>query len=134
MMLTAQSHATDCAPAVPTQVSSPPARPANERLRSARRSRRSPSGSGRVLSRQEVADGCNQILHDMYASAGHGSRWAGLTATYVGTLERGEVRWPNEDYRAALRAYFNATNIELGLYIDRPEQLAVAGTGRPARD
>jgi hypothetical protein len=40
---------------------------ANNRLRSARRSRRSPSGSGRVLSRQEVADGCNQILEAMYA-------------------------------------------------------------------
>jgi hypothetical protein len=78
-----------------------------------------------VLSRQELADGCNQILEAMYAKAGHARRWAGITATYIGGLERGEVRWPNRDYRAALRVFFNATDIELGLYIDRPESLPV---------
>jgi hypothetical protein len=100
----------------------------NERLRAARRSRRSPSGSGRVLSRQELADGCNEILEAKYARAGHARRWAGMTALYIGALERGEVRWPNQDYRAALRAFFNVTDIELGFYIDRPERLPVAAT------
>lgn len=103
---------------------------ANERLRAARRSRRSPSG--RVLSRQELADGCNQILEAMYAKAGHARRWAGVTATYIGSLERGEVRWPNQDYRAALRAFLNATDFDLGFYIDRPERLPIAETGAPA--
>lgn len=102
----------------------------NERLRAARRSLRSPSGSGRVLSRQELADGCNTILEALYAGAGHARRWAGMTALYIGALERGEVRWPNQDYRAALRAFFNSTDIELGLYIDRPERLPVAATNR----
>jgi hypothetical protein len=100
---------------------------ANNRLRSARRSRRSPSGSGRVLSRQE-ADGCNQILEAMYANGRHGRRWAGMTDTYIGSLERGDVRWPNHDYRAALRAFFNATDIELGFYVNRAERLPDAGT------
>ena len=122
------------APATDVQIPQGLARPANEQLRSARRSRRSPSGSGRVLSRQEVADGCNLILDGIYASAGHARRWAGMTATYVGTLERGEARWPNNDYRAALRAFFEMTNAELGLYIDRPERLAVAATRHRARD
>jgi len=80
-----------------------------------------------VISRQELADGCNQILEAMYAKAGNARRWAGITAAYIGGLERGEVRWPNQDYRAALRAFFNATDIELGFYIDRPERLPVEG-------
>lgn len=108
---------------------------ANEQLRSVRRSWLSPSGSGRVLSRQELADGCNQILEAMYAEAGNARRWAGMTATYVGALERGEVRWPNQDYRAALRAFFDATDIDLGLYIDRPERLPLAArVGAPAEN
>jgi hypothetical protein len=123
-MLIAPSPADIHGPAVAVPMSSRPARPANDRLRSARRARVSPSGSGRVLSRQELADACNEILEAMYAKAGHPRRWAGMTANYVGALERGEVRWPNENYRAALRAFFNATNAELGLYIDRPESLA----------
>lgn len=119
--LIAPSPADIHGPAVEPPQSARPARPANDRLRSARRARRSPSGSGRVLSRQELADACNQILEVMYAKAGHARRWAGMTANYVGALERGEVRWPNENYRAALRAFFNTTNADLGLYIDRPE-------------
>ncbi|MCP2326959.1 hypothetical protein HDA40_005466 [Hamadaea flava] len=125
-MLIAPRHVHLHAPAVEVTLSSRPARPANDRLRSARRARRSPSGSGRVLSRQELADACNEILDAMYATAGHAPRWAGMSANYVGALERGEVRWPNENYRAALRTYFNATNADLGLYIDRPESPASA--------
>ena len=67
-----------------------------------------------------------------YAKAGHARRWAGLTALYIGALERGEVRWPNQDYRAALRAFFNATDIELGLHIDRSERLPDSASGAPA--
>lgn len=108
------------------------ARRVNERLRSARRSRRSPSGSGRVLSRQELADGCNQILAAMYAKGRQGHRWAGMTADYIGSLERYDICWPNQDYRAALRTFFNTTDAALGFYIDRPETLAADEIPPPA--
>jgi hypothetical protein len=89
----------------------------NAKLSAARKSRRSPSGSGRALSRQELADACNAAL----STAGLG-RWGGMTAAYIGMLERGEIRWPNADYRRALTTVLQATATELGLYIDRPER------------
>jgi hypothetical protein len=46
-----------------------------------------------------------------------------MTAAYVGALERGEIRWPNADYRAALCTVLRATVHELGLYVDRPERM-----------
>lgn len=94
----------------------------NELLRGARLSRVSPSGSGRHMSRQEVADACNTIMARLASERGGRARWAGLTARFVGTLERGEVRWPNEDYREGLQTLFGMSNAQLGLYIDRPQK------------
>lgn len=99
---------------------------ANACLRAARRNRPSPSGSGRPMSRQELADACNQFLARHYADTRRTRRWAGITASYVGSLERGETRWPNEDYRAALRHALGATDSELGFYIDRPDRAQAA--------
>lgn len=86
----------------------------NDKLRSARMSRRSPSGSGRSLSRQELADLVNAEL-----ARNHGS-YGALDATYIGKLERGEHRWPQERYRRAFRAVLTAhTDAELGFFVIR---------------
>lgn len=80
-----------------------------------------PSGSGRPMSRQELADACNTELASMYARQGRRPRWAGLTEKAIGALERGEIRWPNEDYRQALCTVLQTDKRSLGLYIDRPD-------------
>jgi hypothetical protein len=72
------------------------------------------------MSRQELADACNAVLARLYAERGGRQRWAGLTEKTIGALERGEIRWPNDDYRQALCAVLHADERGLGLYIDRP--------------
>ncbi|GIG02079.1 hypothetical protein Cci01nite_71720 [Catellatospora citrea] len=71
------------------------------------------------MSRQELADACNAELARRYAAQGRHSRWAGFTEKTIGALERGEIRWPNDDYRTALCEVLNADGRALGLYIDR---------------
>ncbi|MET8004270.1 hypothetical protein [Nonomuraea glycinis] len=67
-------------------------------LRRARERLSSPSAPGETASRQDLADLVNAwILKER-------KRDADLTANYIGKLERGQVRWPNRDYREALRA------------------------------
>lgn len=84
----------------------------NNLLRAARLALRSPSGSGRPLSRQELADAVNA-----HARAHTGCRSA-VDARYIGKLERGEHRWPFEPYRTALRKVLGkATNADLGFFI-----------------
>ena len=92
----------------------------NSRLRAARKALLSPSGSGRPMSRQELADACNAEMASMYTKQGRRQRWAGLTEKTIGALERGEIRWPNDDYRRALCAVLSADERSLGLYVDRP--------------
>jgi len=96
-----------------------PAVSPNHQLRAARQALPSPSGSGRPMSRQELADACNLELARMYEAQGR-RRWAGITEKTIGALERGEVRWPNSDYRSALCAVLKSDVHNLGLYIDRP--------------
>ncbi|MFY1696093.1 hypothetical protein [Solwaraspora sp. WMMA2101] len=83
------------------------------------------------MSRQELADACNAALASRYAKQGRRQRWAGLTEKTLGTLERGEIRWPNEDYRWALCTVLHTDVRSLGLYIDRP---ANANDGEPTGD
>ncbi|MFI5489216.1 hypothetical protein [Micromonospora echinaurantiaca] len=71
------------------------------------------------MSRQELADACNAELASMYAKRGRRQRWAGLSEKTIGALERGEIRWPNDDYRWALCTVLQANERSLGLYIDR---------------
>lgn len=99
-----------------------PAAASNHQLRTARKKLLSPSGSGRPLSRQEFADACNAALDRRYEAQGRRRRWAGMTEKTIGALERGEVRWPNEDYRWALCTVLGADERGLGLYIDRPTE------------
>ncbi|MDW5324258.1 hypothetical protein [Plantactinospora sp. KLBMP9567] len=86
----------------------------NNMLRAVRLRRSSPSGSGRPMSRQEVAEGLNSVLFEQT-----GKVYA-LDANYVGKLERGVIRWPQPEYRQALRTLFDAaTDADLGLYLLR---------------
>jgi len=84
----------------------------NELLRAARLALRSPSGSGRPLSRQELAEAVNAHLYE------HAGQRFAIHAGYIGTLERGQTRWPSAHYRTALRAVLGkATDAELGFFI-----------------
>ncbi|WP_240943830.1 hypothetical protein [Micromonospora thermarum] len=74
------------------------------------------------MSRQELADACNLELARMCEAMGSGQRWAGLTDRTIGALERGEIRWPNRDYRRALCTVLNRDEDSLGFYIDRPSE------------
>lgn len=97
----------------------------NERLRQARLGTPSPSGSGRHLSRQELADLANTYLHNET-----GRRHA-LDANYVGKLERGQFRWPHMAYRQAFRAVLGArSDGELGFYITRRQADTVDDVNR----
>ncbi|ROO51802.1 hypothetical protein EDC02_6689 [Micromonospora sp. Llam0] len=84
----------------------------NELLRAARLALRSPSGSGRPLSRQELADAVITYLYE------HAGRRSAVAGHYIGNLERGQTRWPSAHYRTALRAVLGkATDAELGFFI-----------------
>ncbi|MFI5955376.1 multiprotein-bridging factor 1 family protein [Cryptosporangium sp. NPDC051539] len=86
----------------------------NDRLRQARLRRSSPTGSGRPMSRQELADRANEFIF------GEIGREVGLDANYIGKLERGEHRWPNDLYRRAFRAVLTAeADADLGFFIVR---------------
>lgn len=88
--------------------------PPNERLRTARLRRLSPSGSGRPMSRQDLADLVNAQL------AAQGVKHAPLDAGYVGKLERGTHRWPQRAYRDAFREVLGAvSDADLGFYVRR---------------
>src|SRR5690349_19391309 len=74
----------------------------------------SSSGSGRPMSRQELAEAVNAYLFTHY------QQQANLDETYIGKLERGEHRWPNERYRTAFRSVLRSDNdAGLGFYIVR---------------
>lgn len=87
---------------------------ANERLRHARErtpSRRTP---GACLGRQELAELVNEWI---YRNRG---QMTPLDKNYVGKLERGVIRWPDEAYRSALRAVLGAANdAQLGFFDTR---------------
>ncbi|MEV0269912.1 hypothetical protein AB0H43_14130 [Hamadaea sp. NPDC050747] len=92
----------------------------NDRLKAARLSRLSPTGSGRTLSRQELADAVNAEL------VRRGVRHAAIDAGHIGKFERGVYRWPQQVYREALRCVFGVDNdADLGFFI-------VRGRGNPA--
>lgn len=86
----------------------------NDLLRQARLRMPSPSGSGRSMSRQELADAVNTYL------AGTDPSEATLDANHIGKLERGHHRWPSHLRRKAFRHVLRvAADGELGFYIIR---------------
>ncbi|MFY1637252.1 helix-turn-helix domain-containing protein [Solwaraspora sp. WMMB335] len=102
----------------------------NDLIRQARLALRSPSGSGRVMSRQEVAEAVNTWVFQQ------SGRQCFLNGRYIGQLERGETRWPSAHYRAGLRAVLGATtDAEIGLFIiygaGRTSQTTASGQATP---
>jgi hypothetical protein len=94
--------------------------PPNDRLRTARLRTLSPSGSGRPMSRQELADAVNTWLYQ------HDPSEATLDANYIGKLERGEHRWPSRPRRHAIAQVLGAVrDADLGFYINRTAPTAV---------
>ncbi|MFI9638958.1 hypothetical protein ACIG87_02660 [Micromonospora sp. NPDC051925] len=64
------------------------------------------------MSRQELAEAINAYLYE------HAGRMSAIHARYIGTLERGQTRWPSAHYRMALRAVLGrATDAELGFFV-----------------
>ncbi|MGW3471557.1 hypothetical protein ACWDKQ_24565 [Saccharopolyspora sp. NPDC000995] len=81
----------------------------NDRLRAARESTPSPRTPGAGLSRAELAEQVNDWL------AKHIERAGALDANYLAKIERGAVRYPGHEYRAAFRAVLAAsTDEEIG--------------------
>ncbi|MEV4708330.1 XRE family transcriptional regulator [Actinoplanes sp. NPDC049316] len=86
----------------------------NSLLMQARRRRPSPSGSGRPMSRQELAEAINLYLWQHHQIV---HQW---DETDIGRLERGENRWPGRRRREAFRAVLQvAADHEIGFYISR---------------
>lgn len=82
----------------------------NELIQQARERLPSRTAPGESLSRQEVAEQVNAWVFE------HRGRMVLLDANYVGKLERGVIRWPQRDYRDALRAVLRvSTDADLGL-------------------
>ncbi|MBB3733805.1 XRE family transcriptional regulator [Nonomuraea dietziae] len=95
----------------------------NMQLRRAREGLSSPSAPGEHASRQDLADLVNAWIMQEH------HREAGLTANYIGKLERGLVRWPNCDYRAALRIILGVEHdADLGFHRPRRTQQATTVT------
>ncbi|GAA2692236.1 hypothetical protein [Nonomuraea recticatena] len=93
----------------------------NDALRRARERLTSPTTPGESASRQDLADLVNAWIYT------HHQRVTCLTANYLGKLERGLVRWPQADYREALRAILGAeTDADLGFRRARRSSTALA--------
>ncbi|MGH3941177.1 MAG: XRE family transcriptional regulator [Pseudonocardiaceae bacterium] len=99
----------------------------NDLLRGAREGIESPHASGDHLSREELADLVNTWLFEHT-----GSQRAELDSNYIGKLEQGRIRWPQDpNRRAALRAVLGAkTDAELGLRRPRRGRTMVRGVDR----
>lgn len=102
----------------------------NHLLAQARRSLKSPSGSGRDMSRQELAEAVNTYLWERHQERDH------VDATYVGHLEQGRYRWPGARRREAFRQVLGvARDAEIGFYVNRTlTPRAKTLPGDPGRD
>lgn len=81
----------------------------NDQLRALRERTESPVTPGEPLSRGELAEQVNAWIFEQY------EKTVELSANYVGKLERGLVRWPQQLYREGLRAVLKVrTDAELG--------------------
>lgn len=100
----------------------------NDLLRRARESVESPSASGDCLSRQELAELVNAWVYEH--TKGH--RIIELDANYLGKLEQGTIRWPQDpDRRAGFRAVLGVTtDAELGFRRPQRGRTMVRGVDR----
>ncbi|WP_243789751.1 XRE family transcriptional regulator [Saccharopolyspora gloriosae] len=101
---------------------------ANEPLRRARERVESPNASGESLTRQELAELVNAWIYENTGA----TNVAEIDANYIGKLEQGKIRWPqDEQRRAALRVVLGvATDSELGLRRPRREPPREMGVNR----
>jgi hypothetical protein len=99
---------------------------ANDQLRRAREQMESPHATGEPLTRQELAELVNTWLFE------HNRRTVELDANYVGKLEQGTIRWPQDpDRREAFRSVLGAsTDAELGFRRPRRSRSTVGGVDR----
>ncbi|HEV7831007.1 MAG TPA: XRE family transcriptional regulator, partial [Pseudonocardiaceae bacterium] len=100
----------------------------NDHLRRARERVESPNATGEPLSRQELAELVNAWVYEHTSPP----RIIGTDANYVGQLERGKIRWPQDsDRRAGFRAVLGAaTDAELGFRRPRRTRSTVADVDR----
>lgn len=93
----------------------------NDQLRRARERVESPHATGEPLSRQELAELVNQWVFV------HAGQTIALDANYVGKLEQGVIRWPQDAARrAAFRAVLGAnTDADLGFRRPRRSKSAL---------
>lgn len=98
----------------------------NDRLRRARARVESPQATGEPLTRQELAELVNEWM------SVHKGRILELDANYVGKLEQGTIRWPQDpDRREAFRAILGvSTDAELGFRRPRRSRSTVADVDR----
>lgn len=102
----------------------------NHLLRAAREGTPSQQLPDATMSRQELAEAVNAWLHE------NNRRSGALDAHYIARLERGAVRWPNEEYRAGFRAILGVLDdIDLGFSppnrVVQPARSDVQVTARP---
>lgn len=85
----------------------------NEQLIAARKAMPSRVNPGASASRAELVDAVNAYLWEQSGRKRHHN----LNEHTLGRYERGEIRWPNADYRRGLRAILNAaTDADLGFW------------------
>jgi hypothetical protein len=93
---------------------------ANEQLRAARQRTASPTHPDECLSRQELAELVNAWVWE------HHHKRVEASASYIGQLERGTIRWPAKLYREALRSIFSVSkDSALGFVNARSRRAAV---------
>jgi hypothetical protein len=100
----------------------------NDRLRRARERVESPNATGQPLSRQELAELVNAWVYENTTPP----RVIATDANYIGQLERGRIRWPQDrDRRAGFRAVLGvSTDAELGFRRPRRSRSTVADVDR----
>ncbi len=98
----------------------------NDQLRRARERTESPHASGDCLSRQELAELVNAWMFE------HKNSVVELDANYIGKLEQGAIRWPQDpDRREAFRAVLAvSTDAELGFRRPRRSRTTLVGVDR----
>lgn len=96
----------------------------NDHLRRARERVESPNATGQPLSRQELAELVNAWVYENTTPP----KILETDANYLGQLERGRIRWPQDsDRRAGFRAVLGAaTDAELGFRRPRRTRSTVA--------
>ena len=97
----------------------------NEQFLAARQRRQSPTDGRVALSRKELAELVRDWIRRNQDSD------TPIDETHIGRIERGDVRWPRADYRAALRAVLGVgSDAELG-FLRRRQQPRDPNAGRP---